>query len=94
EVGVRMALGATRRDVLGMVLRQGAGMALAGVVAGSLAFLAGAGVLQSLLYGVSATAPAVYLGVGAGLGLAAMLGSAVPAMRAASIDPVRSLRSE
>lgn len=94
EVGVRMALGATPRDVVRMVLRQGAGMALVGVVTGCLVFLAGAGVLQSLLYGVSATAPVVYVGVGSALGLVAMLGSALPAMRAASIDPVQSLRSE
>lgn len=94
EVGVRMAMGATRRDVLRMVLGQGAGMVVLGILAGFALFLAASGVLRTLLFGVSATSPGVYLAVGLALGVAAMLGSAMPAMRAASIDPVESLRGE
>jgi predicted lysophospholipase L1 biosynthesis ABC-type transport system permease subunit len=94
EVGLRMALGATRRDVVRMVLRQGAGMAGIGVVGGLLAALAVSGVLGSLLFGVSATAPTVYLGVGLGLAIVAMAATALPAHRAASIDPATSLRGD
>ncbi|NNF13015.1 MAG: ABC transporter permease [Gemmatimonadetes bacterium] len=94
EVGVRMALGATRSDVVRLVLRQGATMTVVGIVAGCLVFMAAAGLLQTLLYGVSVTSPVMYLGVALTLGVAAMAGSALPAMRAASIDPVKSLRSE
>ncbi len=94
EVGVRMALGATRSDVVGLVLRQGATMTVVGIVAGCLTFLGAAGLLQTLLYGVSVTSPGIYVGVALALGAAAMAGSALPAMRAASIDPVKSLRAE
>lgn len=94
EVGVRMALGATRGDVVGLVLRQGATMTIVGIIAGCLVFLAAAGLLQALLYGVSVTSPGLYVGVALGLGAAAMAGSALPAVRAASIDPVKSLRAE
>ena len=94
EVGVRMALGASRRDVVGMVMRQGVSMTLLGIFAGLAASVAVSGIVQSLLYGVSATAPTAYAGVGLALGLVAMAATALPAHRAASIDPVRSLRSE
>lgn len=94
EVGVRMALGATRHDVVRMVLRQGATMTVAGIVGGCLLFLAAAGLLQSLLFGVSVTSPSIYIGVALTLGMAALAGSALPALRAASIDPVKSLRAE
>lgn len=94
EVGIRMALGATRRDVVGMILRQGAWMTAAGILGGFALFAGASGLLQSLLFGVSSTSPGPYLMVGLGLGVAAMLGAAVPAVRAASIDPVRSLQSE
>jgi predicted permease len=94
EVGVRMALGATRRDVVRMIVRQGAGMTVLGVALGLVAAAAVSGVVQTLLYGVDATSPAAYLGVGLALGLVAMAATALPAHRAASIDPVGSLRSE
>jgi ABC-type antimicrobial peptide transport system permease subunit len=94
EVGVRMALGATRRDVVRMVVRQGAVMTVLGIVAGFAVAFAASGLLRGLLFGVSATSPAVYLGVGLGLGAVAMAATALPALRAASIDPVASLRSE
>lgn len=93
-VGVRMALGATRRDVVRMVLRQGAAMTVVGILGGFALFLGASGIMQSLLFGVSPTAPGVYLKVGSALAVAAMVGTALPAFRAASIDPVRSLRTE
>ena len=94
KVGVRMALGATRRDVVRMVVGQGASMTTFGIVTGLAAAMAVSGVLQSLLFGVSATAPWAYLGVGLTLGIVAMAATALPAHRAASIDPVTSLRGD
>ena len=94
EVGVRMALGATRRDVVRMVLRQGMGMTALGIAGGVVAAIAVSGLLGSLLFGVSATAPGAYLGVAIGLAVVALAATALPAHRAASIDPVSSLRGE
>ncbi|MEM7413983.1 MAG: ABC transporter permease [Gemmatimonadota bacterium] len=94
EVGVRMALGATRHDVVRLIVRQGVLMTILGVVGGLAAAVALSGVLRSLLFGVSATSPTAYALVGVMLGSIALLATAVPAFRAASIDPVSSLRSE
>jgi ABC-type antimicrobial peptide transport system permease subunit len=94
EVGVRMALGATRRDVVTMVVRQGLSMTVIGVAAGLGAAVAVSGVLQSLLFGVSATAPGTYVGVAVAMALVAMAATALPAHRAASIDPVTPLRGD
>jgi ABC-type antimicrobial peptide transport system permease subunit len=89
-----MALGATRRDVVTMVVRQGLSMTVIGVAVGLGAAVAVSGVLQSLLFGVSATAPATYVGVGVAMALVAMAATALPAHRAASIDPVTPLRGD
>ncbi len=89
-----MALGATRRDIVRLVVRQGVSMTLLGVAVGIAASLALSGVLQGLLWGVSATAPWAYAAVAVTLGLVAMGATALPAYRAASIDPVTSLRGE
>lgn len=94
EVGVRMALGATRGQVVAVVMRQGASMAVIGIGVGVVAALALSGVLRGLLFGVSATAPWIYVLVGSGLGAVAIVGTAVPAARAASIEPVTSLRGD
>ena len=94
EVGVRMTLGATRRDVVRMVVGEGVSMTALGIVAGLAASLALSGVLQSLLFGVSATALGAYVGVGVTMGVVAMAATALPAHRAASIDPVASLRGD
>lgn len=94
EVGVRMALGATRGDVVRLVVRQGVAMTILGVGAGLAGAAALSRVLQSMLYGVSPTAPTAYVLVGSALGIVALIATVMPARRAASIDPVRSLRSE
>jgi putative ABC transport system permease protein len=94
ELGVRMALGAGRGDVLGMVLAHGARLAGIGVVLGVLASLALTRAIQSLLFGVGATDVQTFAGVAlllAGVGLLATL---VPALRAVRLDPVRALRQE
>ena len=94
EVGVRMALGADRRNVLTMFLRQGVVLGLAGVAAGvPMAFVVGRSI-TSLLFGVAPGDPTIYL-VSALLALAlTVIGSVRPALRAASVDPAATIRSE
>ncbi|HUL72863.1 MAG TPA: ABC transporter permease [Vicinamibacterales bacterium] len=94
EIGIRIALGATPRRVLGFVLRQGAGVTLAGIVVGLAGAAGVTGLLRSLLFGVRNTDPLTFLAVAAGLGVVALLASYVPAQRAARIDPIRSLRND
>jgi ABC-type antimicrobial peptide transport system permease subunit len=94
EIGVRMALGASPKQVVAMVLRQGALLAGAGAVAGMLgAFLLARG-LRSLLFGVGAADPASYVTAAVVMGLAVLIACGVPAWRAAHIDPTRALRQE
>jgi putative ABC transport system permease protein len=94
EIGVRLALGADRGDVLRMVLAQAARLAAAGVTLGLAAAFALTRVLQGLLFGVSATDPTTFAAVAAVLASAAMLASYLPARRAAQVDPASVLREE
>jgi predicted permease len=94
EVGIRMALGAERRQVLSMVMRQGARLAAAGVGIGVLAAAAAGRVLESLLYGVSTIDPLAYGVACVTLLAVAGLANLVPAIGAARIDPMRALRRE
>ena len=94
EIGIRMALGADRRGVTRMVVRQGLLVALAGAAAGLLGALALTGWMGSLLYGVGATDPLTFGTVCAVLMLVAVLASWLPARRASRIDPMSALRSE
>ncbi|HUF81135.1 MAG TPA: FtsX-like permease family protein, partial [Burkholderiales bacterium] len=91
EIGLRLALGATTGSVLGLVLRHGAILALAGISTGIVAALAATRVLTSLLFEISPTDPATYVVGALGLFVIALLACVVPALRAARIDPVRSL---
>ena len=94
EIGVRMALGATARDVMEMVLRQSMGMILAGVGVGALAaFLAGRA-LAHLVDGMRPPEPSTFALMISVLVVAALLASFVPARRASRVDPVRALRQE
>jgi putative ABC transport system permease protein len=95
EFGVRMAVGATGGEVVRMVLRRALGLAAAGIGAGILAALASVRLLSSqLVAGVSPHDPLTYALVAGVLALVALLASALPALRAARIDPMIALRSE
>ncbi len=94
EVGIRVALGAERRDVLFMVLRDGAGLTVAGLCAGFLTSMALTRLLASLLFEVSPTDLSVAGLVAVVLSAVALAASYFPARRAASVDPVIALRYE
>jgi ABC-type antimicrobial peptide transport system permease subunit len=94
EIGIRVSLGATRADVLRMVLRQGMAQALAGSAAGVGGALFLSRLMSRMLYGVKPDDPLTFGTVGAVLGLAALLAICVPARRATRIDPMVALRQE
>lgn len=91
EIGLRMALGATEKRVLAMVIRQALRPVLVGVTVGIAGALVAGRALASLLFGVSSTDPATFAGVVLVLVAAALLASWVPARRAARVDPTRAL---
>lgn len=94
EFGIRLALGASPRQLLRLVLREGAGLAATGAVIG-LSVAAGASrLLGSLLFGVTPTDPLTFAGIAALLLTVALAASTVPARRAAAVDPITTLRSE
>jgi putative ABC transport system permease protein len=94
EFSVRMALGATRADVRGLILRQGLGVATAGIMLGLLMTLAAGRHMEPLLFDVSPRSPAVLGAVACTLFLVALVGSAVPAVVAGRTPIGESLRSE
>ena len=94
DIGVRMALGASPRAMLTMVLGDAMTMASAGIVAGALAALAATRLMQSMLFGVNAGDPLTFIAVSLILGAVALLASYVPARRATSVDPLVVLRYE
>jgi ABC-type antimicrobial peptide transport system permease subunit len=93
EIGVRMALGATRTTVLAMVLREGAGIATVGILLGLPAALAAGRTLAPQLFGVRVSDQAVIIGIAALVTASVSAAAAVvPARRAAAIDPMVALR--
>lgn len=93
EFGVRMAVGAARRDIVRLVLRRNLPPVLAGTAAGVLGAIALAVVFRGLLFGVTAADPMVLAGVVTVLALVALLSALLPALRAARVDPSTALRS-
>ncbi len=94
EIGIRMALGASRQDVLGLVLRQGLRIALIGIPVGLAAAAAVARLISSALYGVRSTDLTVFLGSSVLVLAVALLASYLPARRATKVDPMVALRYE
>jgi predicted permease len=94
EIGIRMALGAARRDVLRLVMGRGARLALVGMAIGTAAALGLTRFLRGLLVGVTPADPATFAGVVILLGAVVLLASWLPARRAARVDPMTALRSE
>jgi ABC-type antimicrobial peptide transport system permease subunit len=94
EIGIRMALGAGRRDVLRLALSQGMRFVLLGVVFGTAASLAVTRLMKSLLFGLSATDPVTYGGVAVLLATVALLACWIPARRSTKVDPMVALQRE
>lgn len=94
EIGIRMALGAERRDVLAMILRQGLGLIVAGVALGLAGAFVSTRVLQTLLFGVQPIDGEAFASGSGVLILAVLLACYVPARRATKVDPLEALRHE
>jgi putative ABC transport system permease protein len=94
EIGVRMALGASQRDVLTLILRQGMTLVLVGVVVGLVAASLLTYTISTLLYEVSPTDPATFIGVSLLLIAVAFFACYIPALRATRVEPLVALRYE
>jgi len=94
EIGIRLALGAQRSDVLGLILRQGMRLALFGVIAGLLGGFALTRVMRNLLFGVSPTDALTFAGTSLLLAAVALIACWIPARHATRVDPIVALRQE
>jgi putative ABC transport system permease protein len=94
EIGIRLALGATRGTILQMILRQGLELAIGGAALGLVGALIVSHLMAGLLYGVSPTDPLTFVGVTLVLTAVALAASYIPAMRAMRVDPLVALRYE
>ncbi len=94
EIGIRLAVGASRAQVLRMVLRKGLVLSLGGITVGLVAAAAATRLMDSLLHGVAPGDPATFAAVAIGLSLVALLANLVPAWRATRVDPVVALKTE
>jgi putative ABC transport system permease protein len=94
EIGVRIALGARARDVVGMVLRSGSRLVLFGLAIGVPIAFGLAQVLRNALYGVSPSDPATFGGVATLITLVALVSTCIPALRASRVDPIVALRQD
>jgi ABC-type antimicrobial peptide transport system permease subunit len=94
EIGIRMALGATRSSVVNLMLRESAGYAVAGLIAGTALALGASRAMKTLVFEVPATDPATYATLAFGVGVLVTIASYWPARRAASVNPVDALRMD
>jgi predicted permease len=94
EIGIRLALGAKREEILAMVLRQGLSLAMGGAAIGLVGALIATRLMAGLLYGVRPTDPLTFVGVTLVLTLVALVASYIPARRAMRVDPLTALRYE
>ncbi|MGB2718030.1 MAG: FtsX-like permease family protein [Vicinamibacterales bacterium] len=94
EIGVRMAIGATQNDIVRLVLHDGSKLVLFGLAAGLLLTLTCSRVVGSFLFGISTRDPLTLVSVAPILGCVALIACAIPAWRAARVDPTVALRSE
>jgi len=94
EIGIRMALGARRTDVLKMTVKQGLKLVSVGMMLGLVAAFLLTRVLASLLFGISATDPVTFIGISLVLLAVAVLASYLPALRATKVDPIIALRAQ
>jgi len=94
EIGIRMALGARRGQVLGLILRHGLGLTIVGLALGLGGAAAGARLLQSMLFGITPLDPLTFVAVGLLFGVVALFASYLPARRATRIDPMSAIRMD
>jgi putative ABC transport system permease protein len=94
EIGVRIALGARYRDIVQMVVRQGTGVAVCGMVIGMVTSLALLNLIRSLLFGIDPVRPAIMGSAAIALLVTTFAASYLPARRAAAVDPLSALRHE
>jgi ABC-type antimicrobial peptide transport system permease subunit len=94
EIGVRMALGAQRSDVLALILRRGVGLAMLGLIVGMMLSVVLTRYMASMLYGIKPLDPTTLLSVTAILLVVSLIASTAPAWRAARLDPMKTLREQ
>jgi putative ABC transport system permease protein len=94
EIGIRIALGATKQEILRNVLKRGMAPVIAGIVAGAIAAIISTKVLSSMLFGIKPNDLPTLLAIAVSLGLVALIGCAIPARRAIRVDPMKALRAE
>jgi putative ABC transport system permease protein len=94
EIGLRLALGAQKGDVLGMIVRRGLSLAVAGLGAGLFISAMMTRLMSGMLYGIRPSDPITFVGVTAILLLVSLAASGLPAYRAACLDPLKTLREE
>jgi ABC-type antimicrobial peptide transport system permease subunit len=94
EIGIRLAVGATRPEILRLILREALAVVALGLAGGAALTLVASRIAEGLLYGLAPDDPATIAVAGGVLGTVALAASAVPALRAARLDPTRTLRQE
>jgi putative ABC transport system permease protein len=94
ELGIRMALGARRHEVLALVVKQGMALALLGIAAGAMISFGMTRLISGMLFGITPTDPLTFVGVVTLLGAVAFLANYLPARRASKVDPMVALRYE